>query len=657
MVYRLLVLAILFNLWAVASSQRSSNRDERPVSPIRPLQVALLRSLDSGRAAKGESVLAKAIVDWHNLNCHVRPGGTVSGHILEIVPKSKDSKGSMITIGFDHADCDGQVSTIDVQLYAIVAMPPRDEGFALVDRSGVLGGWAPKAPLTMGAAPSSPPRPPTDATGSDFSMRNVTADDGPKRIEAGGVVGLKQVTLSIGTGIDGASVLTREKGNIRLEQDTQLVLMPTAGRGAKETRPAGASVKPLLEAVATAKPATSNAVPEDKAEIDETAVCKEACNVVGQVMPGAHASKTLAIADLGSLPHNHGSYRGFGFESTIHYLDANHLLFTYDPHRMRHRNASGIRSESMRTIRAVLLDASTLSVKKIVEWEVQGEGQYLWPAGPGAILVHVGHRLRLLTAQLEPIREMPVPGELAFVSVSPSAYYIAVGTFHERYTKEAYELLKTGVSVEPEEDVDVQLVDGQFTPLLTTRQGSRLPAPVLTDTGELRVNQTGAYRWVISERMWNQTSRKIATTTSACRPSLETTLPSLVFLLGCSESPRQNWYRMLGGNGQTLLKARGSSQEIEESASSSNEREFAVRVVYTAKSQATGATFAKQDLAKEEIGVYRTSDGKQLFATETKDVSVAEQSFALSPTGNQLAVLSERAILLFPVGDARVVEP
>ena len=99
-------------------------------------------------------------------------------------------------------------------------------------------------------------------------------------------------------------------------------------------------------------------------------------------------------------------------------------------------------------------------MKKIADWQVQGESQFIWPVSPGVIMVHVGHRLRLLKANLVPIREMALPGELAFVSVSPSAYYIAVGTLHERYTQEAYEQLKSAMAGEPEEDIDVQLVDG-----------------------------------------------------------------------------------------------------------------------------------------------------------------------------------------------------
>ncbi len=74
-----------------------------------------------------------------------------------------------------------------------------------------------------------------------------------------------------------------------------------------------------------------------------------------------------------------------------------------------------------------------------------------------------------------------------------------------------------------------------------------------------------------------------------------------------------------------------------------------MRVVHTVKSQLRGEKFHKNDLEKEEVSVYRAKDGKQLFSTEVKDVDVAEQSFALSPSGDQLAVLSEHSIALFQV--------
>jgi hypothetical protein len=98
------------------------------------------------------------------------------------------------------------------------------------------------------------------------------------------------------------------------------------------------------------------------------------------------------------------------------------------------------------------------------------------------------------------------------------------------------------------------------------------------------------------------------------------------------------------------LQGRGSSQEIEQSSSSSNQSEFAVRVVRTEHTKARSDSFHKEDLHEQEFSIYRAADGKRLFLTTTPGVSLVEQSFALSPSGHQLAVLTNATISFYSIG-------
>ena len=229
-----------------------------------------------------------------------------------------------------------------------------------------------------------------------------------------------------------------------------------------------------------------------------------------------------------------------------------------------------------------------------------------------------------------------------------------MGTLHERYTRESHDQLYNALGYEPEEDVDVRLYDRSFTLLLTTRQTTSNPIPVLSDDGELRVTSAGRDRWRIVDYLWNRSERTIATTTSACHPMISAPIPDSLFLKGCNSQPMQNWYRMLRLDGHPILKARGTSQELEQSSSSSNGSEFAIRVVRSIQSKARGERFHKEDLHEQEISIYRIADGKRLFITVDPSVSLAEQSFALSPDGQQLAVLSNANISLYSTSsDAR----
>ena len=247
------------------------------------------------------------------------------------------------------------------------------------------------------------------------------------------------------------------------------------------------------------------------------------------------------------------------------------------------------------------------------------------------------------------MRQIPIPGQLVFVSTSPDGDHIAIGTLHERHTRTMHDELIKNLKTQPEEDVDVQLLDLNFRVLLTSRQSSLLPPPVLSDAGEVRVNSSGLNRWLIREYRWDNSVRTVAKVNSQCRPDLATPLPDAIFLVGCNASTDQNWYRMIRFDGHPILNSHVSSEDIEQSSSSSNQAEFAVRVVRANNAVSRGDLFFKQDLKEQEVSVYRSSDGKRLFFTTNPGVSLAAQSFALSPTGAQLAILSDLTISLYPI--------
>jgi hypothetical protein len=648
----LFVYASLFCLCIPVRAQPSREGLDRVLSSPTPLQADLLAPLDATKVKRGAAVLAKARVDWNNSTCHLRAGSIVIGHIIDLEQPSKQNKGSSLTIAFDHAECEGSVTPFSFTMFAIIAYPKLDEGVPMVDVWGGGGRTTGRGGVSVQA---------NLGTGSDMlARRGETKDITPATIESGQVVGLKKVRLSVGTGPDGASVLSSLKDNIRLEGATQLVLVPRAiAAPSPQLAVADASNSPT-SLTSPATPPSPSAPAHDPApvvtpviapEIDETSICTAPCALVPDAAgpAPARASLSLSTTMLGYVPHDRRELAAFGFESTLNFLDAHNLLFTYDPHKLRQRIPNGVSSESMHTVRAVLLDPAALQVKRILDWQIQGEGQYIWHAGPGQLLVHLGHNLRLLDPNLNVLREIILAGQLAFVSSSPSGNHVAVGTLHERHTRAMHDELVETLKTQPEEDVDVQLLDGDLRVQLTLRQSSSLPPPVLTDAGEVRVNSSGLNRWLIREYGWDHTARTIAKVTSQCRPDLATPLPDAVFVIGCNGSTHQNWYRMLRLDGHPILNSHGSTADLEQAASGSNQADFTVRVVRANNAVSRGHFFFKQDLKEQEISVYRTSDGKRLFFTISPGISLAKQSFALSPAGVQLAVLSDLTISLYPI--------
>ena len=365
-----------------------------------------------------------------------------------------------------------------------------------------------------------------------------------------------------------------------------------------------------------------------------------------------NAFASLSAAHLGYLPHDRREFFEFNYESALTYLNASKLLLTFDLHKLRQRSGNAIRPESTRLVRAVVIDSSTQTVERILDWQVPGEGRYLWRAGPDHILVHIGHQLRLFGDDLIPVRILPIPGPLAWVAASPDGSHFAIGILHERHSADLHRQIFDATNIEPEEDIDVQVFDAEFHLLLTATQPSTMYAPVLADTGEVLVHASGRDRWRISELRWDGTEHQIAEITSRCHPTVSTPLADRVFVVGCAVSPSLNWYRLLRMDGHTVLKNRGSSQEMEQAARGSATSQVAIRVARTFKSTLSGNAFHKSDLKEQEISVYDASDGRRLFTTTADDIPLTEQSFALSPSGHQIALLRSRTVAFYSLGDA-----
>ena len=635
------------------------------VSATRPLQTELIGSLDVSRVHVESSVLVRVAGEWTEPGCTLRAGSIVQGHVTGFERRSKTARDSQVQIAFEAADCDGHAGT--AHAFTLVALVgPSGSTFA-GNQSGVSE--APPLADAVGLSMAGGIR--NAHTASAINTNSVTAARSlPSRIVPGQVVDINKTTLSVGAGVDGATVVTAVKHDLRLERGTSLILIP---KRAREVVGAGAMAAPggvpsssaaasqaergrggpsrqlaLTSSVGAGASGAGSpaAAPEPP---DETEICSGVCSAVSLASLPEHAAEALGsvpIERLGYAPREKRQTPSFNDETTLTYLDTNNLLCTFDPHQLWQRAAAG--EESTRMIRAVLIDPGTHTVKRVVEWRVRGEDQYLWRLAGGRVLVHMGHELRLFDAGLRPVRSVPLEGRVAWVVASPSGDHIAVGTVKERYTAYVYRELQSVLAEDPEEDVQVRVFSASFDLLVSSVRSSKSPAPVLSDTGELRVRSVGRDRWRMTEYGWDRSEHVVATAKSACRPLLSTPEHGLIFAVGCTASGGR-WYRMLRADGHPLLKGESPSDEIGQTARGSAAGDFAVRIVRTAKPMNYGQPFNRNDLTKEEIAVYRSSDGLLVAAVTCEDFAMSEQAFALSPAGDQMAVVGSRAIVFYPV--------
>lgn len=640
-IQNLLLFALLFCAFEAIAQERV------------PVQADLVRALEAGRVKAGDPVLAKVVVKWQSPECTLREGAILKGRIVAQNVHSKTEKTSEVALLFESGQCDGRdMKPLLLTVAALLAVDPvqdknQYENQALSDAVG----------LGLGSDPG-----PNGIAGSTGGKRSVTQAaatvyvsppryKGPTAVMPGQVVGIRGMKLNVGGGPEGSSVLSISGRNVRLESGAQFLLVANLNDPEAPAPPAAAS----LPATASSSPPANDAA----AAADETEVClPPQCNVAltpnGAETGAAAAWATLSVRDLGYVPEraDHEMYN-FDYGSAIAYLGQKELLFTFNPHVLIRREGAEATFAKLRVIRAVLINVQEKRVEKTVDWKVPDAKQYLWPMGQDAVLVHVGRELRLYGPGLKLEQRLALDGPLAFVRMSPSSRYFAVGVIEERHSEAMHRQLADAEQREPEEDVQIRVLDGNFHTLATVERSSRAAPPVLSDDGEIRILSVRKNRWRIVEESWDTQKHVLAQIGSACRPEATTLPANLLFVVGCDPQTTGKWYRVLRSDGKPVLKGWSSSLELEHTASGvATAGTFTIGMAEAAKSITADSAFRTSDLEKERIAVYRAENGERIFSVAIPSPSPSVQTFVLSPTGDQLAVLRGDEIAFYEIPNA-----
>ena len=356
----------------------------------------------------------------------------------------------------------------------------------------------------------------------------------------------------------------------------------------------------------------------------------------------------LPVQQLGFAASAEREMYDLDHDVAICYLGPNQLLFTFNPHLLVPRSRMEIGFPKLHVVRATLIDLPTMKVVQTVDWRIHDTQQYLWSMGRDSVLVHVGRQLRIYGSNLKVERRLVLNGPLAFVRVAPSGAYLAVGTVRERHSEAIHRELAAAENREPEEDVEVKVLDPTFRVLASVTRSSREAPPVLSEVGEIRIPTIGKNRWRISEYTWTGQRHVLKQVGSTCRPEVTTLPPNLLFVTGCDRLADGKWYQMLRPDGKLVLKGRSPSTEQGHTANGIvGGSLFAVGITELAKPLNASSAFHSSDLKNLHVSVYRVENGKKATGVTVSDPLPTVQSFALSPNSRQLAILEKSQIVFY----------
>jgi hypothetical protein len=234
--------------------------------------------------------------------------------------------------------------------------------------------------------------------------------------------------------------------------------------------------------------------------------------------------------------------------------------------------------------------------------------------------------------------------------VSPDGRRIAIGVVRERHNADLHARLEAILGKEPEEDVEVLLLNDRFGTMGSGVSSSTKEVPALLNEGEVTLQATeGEARKSVKHynlrlRTWNNVSRSLGTFDSSCRPIVSSLAPDLLFLVTCASLNHAREYRVLRADGKPLLHGQSVLRDLGHAAAGGGREDtFAVRMFKADGPVLPDEPFHPAELDCAELAIYRSQDGKHLFTVRVKDPAASWAGYALSP-GGEVAVLSQDGV-------------
>jgi hypothetical protein len=611
-----------------------------------PLQAELLAYLHVRHLAQGATVFARVTADWSGDDCILRRGAVLEGKVEEVVPQSRGTHGSKLALAFTKAQCSGaDLRPLEMTLAAV---------------AGVQNEWTNKTDSSA-RIPISFSNP--NASGMLAGFGNPTAGDRtvthlefagishnfPMRpnLRPGDVIDIKGLKLDVGTGPNRSSVLSTTNRDITLDKFTQFLLVPASA--AFQPAPASLADSKVNDSLPPVRTPHLAPALTKNLEVCDPPGCAVDLPVTADELTG-HAEGSIAIGALGYAPRTHKIIADFDEEDTLAWLGPQELLIAFNPHTLIQRKGDATKGAAVRVVRAVVLDAGKRGVLQAVDWELADYGRYLWPLDGNRILVHVGDELRVYSSGLKVDSRIPLAGPLAFVRTSPNGQLLAVATLREQHSPELHTKLRDTYGSEPEEAVDVLILDKEFKTIGSASTPSGLLPPTLLNEGQVKLLAQPRMRYRLAMTTWENKSVTLARFESSCTPQLSSVAPDHLFLITCDLARGATVYRVLRADGKPVLRGTAGPKDVGHDAiGGTRTRMFAVKVVHANRLLSPGEEFQGSELDSEEVRVYRASDGKRLLAVSVDDPPTNRGGYALSPDGSQIAVLAGAQIRFFPV--------
>jgi len=630
------------------------------------ITTKLLGRIDSRRIADGAPFFVKTISAWKQGHCSIPMGVMLEGRVTKVLKRGPGVKWEEVDLRFLPIPCPTDDAQEVTPLLVAIHGPKKNSNDDMLAREVIMtafaqvaGSHSANAGVSGGPAAAGTLGHNTGTLGRGGLTPLSSAQED---FRAGEVRDYPSVKLSLPKLTSDPTVLT-SSGELFFDPDARFMIVVRLAPSTLSHGTGNEVASAASPSAGSAQPAGNAKQPSIRSAPNPVPVLVENCVSEGCVTaPNATAATTelaqteVPLRDLAYRPRTSRTIVG-GLEddAAIAFLGDDQIFITFNAHPLVLRSQTEAEhSSAPRQIRGVLVSAVDGRRLRVVDWKVPEQGAYLWPFDQGRILAHIGNALVIYGHNLEEQARWEIPGPLVFVTISPSRTLILAAVKHEKYDAATFRRLAEfiGSAEEVQEDCDLIALNGQLEETSSHRV-TQIPArPALLDSGMISAVQESSSLWKVDETNWGNHDRRLAELASACAPIVQTLPANLLFVSGC-EGSSSKWYRVLRSDGKTLLRGATTNGGIPEYTDASPSGHlFAIGVEHAIRDVDWHTGMQVADLESMTVAVYRASDGKRIFATKVRSHAVDRRVFALSDSGQRLAILADESVRIYKIGRA-----
>jgi hypothetical protein len=341
--------------------------------------------------------------------------------------------------------------------------------------------------------------------------------------------------------------------------------------------------------------------------------------------------------------------------STLDFIDAHHLLFTFHQPRLMRREENPPPEDHDQMIEAVALDLPDGHVHASTEWRMHDRSRYLWALGGGRFLVRQGNAYSLTddSLKLRPYIEVTTPVE--DTQISPDGRILVVEHEYEKHTPEQHRKLVEQANEygdpPPAEDTQITLID---VPTKDVRKALRTENPInlpITSRGYIGVARgTGEDQFLIRFIPFSGDEVVLGRVASTCTPHEHFVNQDALIIESCGPKSSDVYLDTWTTDGKKLWSGRRDGHLVWPTfAYSRNGDRFAMSLLRISHYIDLIDSLNDEDVREQVVQVFDSATGAILLTTSASPVLTGGQNFALSGDGERLAVLHAGAIEIYKV--------